>query len=266
MAFQFRRGPQSDRLNGFVPAAGEPIYDTTLNTVYIGDGVTAGGNPISAGDIGQVSDVSLPTFAALSVTSIAVSSGTLSITTATPHALSGGLEVQFTSTSNTSLTGVYTVSGTPSASVLEVPTLSGDIASTPDSGTVIRSGYNINTGALLVYSAALTEWVQLEPPTVDNSAFSFNTGTQLWEEKPYTLAALGDTDFVTTPPAVGLSLTYDGVNWVPAPGSTTRGDGGDFTTPIAHVFALNVYGGGDFANTLNDEPVEFDGLLDAGQF
>ena len=46
MALQLRRGTNTNRLT-ITPAQGEPIYNTDTKTLYIGDGVTAGGNPVS---------------------------------------------------------------------------------------------------------------------------------------------------------------------------------------------------------------------------
>jgi len=49
---QFKRGLEADRLNqspAFVPDAGEPIWVTDKNTLYIGDGSTEGGVPVSKG-------------------------------------------------------------------------------------------------------------------------------------------------------------------------------------------------------------------------
>lgn len=46
MPLQLRRGPTADRTS-VVPLLGELVYDTTTGAVFIGDGVTAGGVPIT---------------------------------------------------------------------------------------------------------------------------------------------------------------------------------------------------------------------------
>lgn len=46
---QVKRGIDANRA-GITPAEGEIIYTTDTKKVYIGDGVTAGGNPVSSGD------------------------------------------------------------------------------------------------------------------------------------------------------------------------------------------------------------------------
>ena len=42
MALQIRRGTDAQR-QGITPKAGEPIFTTDTNKLYIGDGTTAGG-------------------------------------------------------------------------------------------------------------------------------------------------------------------------------------------------------------------------------
>lgn len=44
MALQIRRGPTADRMS-YTPVVGELIWDTTTNSLYIGNGSTAGGLP-----------------------------------------------------------------------------------------------------------------------------------------------------------------------------------------------------------------------------
>jgi hypothetical protein len=44
MALQIRRGPTADRMS-YTPVVGELIWDTTTNSLYIGNGTTAGGLP-----------------------------------------------------------------------------------------------------------------------------------------------------------------------------------------------------------------------------
>lgn len=46
MPLQLRRGPTADRLS-ITPLAGELVYDTTTGAVYVGNGSTAGGLPVT---------------------------------------------------------------------------------------------------------------------------------------------------------------------------------------------------------------------------
>jgi hypothetical protein len=45
---QIKRGSDSDR-QGVVPLAGELFYSTDTKEVYVGDGTTSGGVPITSG-------------------------------------------------------------------------------------------------------------------------------------------------------------------------------------------------------------------------
>jgi hypothetical protein len=47
MPLQIRRGPTADRLT-ITPLAGELVYDTTTGAVFVGNGTTAGGVPVTA--------------------------------------------------------------------------------------------------------------------------------------------------------------------------------------------------------------------------
>ena len=47
MPLQLRRGSTADRL-ATTPLVGEIVYDTTTKAVYVGDGTTAGGLPVTA--------------------------------------------------------------------------------------------------------------------------------------------------------------------------------------------------------------------------
>jgi hypothetical protein len=50
---QFRRGTAS-QLSGITPLAGEPIFTTDTNGLFIGDGTTAGGIAVGGGTVNSV--------------------------------------------------------------------------------------------------------------------------------------------------------------------------------------------------------------------
>jgi len=53
MSLQFRRGTSEARLTE-IPKAGEPVFDTSTNKLYVGDGSTAGGKLVSgSGGVGE---------------------------------------------------------------------------------------------------------------------------------------------------------------------------------------------------------------------
>jgi len=56
MALRLRRGTNAGRL-GITPVEGELIYTTDTKTVYVGDGVTVGGNAVSGGGGGGATDI-----------------------------------------------------------------------------------------------------------------------------------------------------------------------------------------------------------------
>lgn len=55
---QLRRGTTAERM-GFVPAEGEPIYDTTEDVLYMGDGATLGGQAVGKIDPGSIGNAQL---------------------------------------------------------------------------------------------------------------------------------------------------------------------------------------------------------------
>jgi hypothetical protein len=81
MPLQFRRGNNTDRLT-ITPAAGEPIYTTTTNLLYVGDGVTVGGVLL------QSPMPNTATFATLTTTDLTITGSVTGITTASIAGLS----------------------------------------------------------------------------------------------------------------------------------------------------------------------------------
>lgn len=272
MALQFRRGTSGERLAGFVPSIGEPIYDTDQKVLYVGDGTTPGGVPAGAvNQLNDVKDVSIPENPAVGLVNIEITSGVLTITTGDPHGIVAGESFFFVSTSNPLLTGTITAATIPDANTITVTGYISDILLVSDGGYVQKPGYILSNGAYLLYNSASQQWVGTEPPAVDGSVLVYDTGIDAWVSKEYKVAALSDVDVVTQPPAAGWTLAWDGNKWVPENGAArnafARGDGGDFTNGSKQGFVFGVYGAGDFANTLTDEPVEVNsGHLDGGVF
>jgi len=48
--FQFLRGLDANR-STITPKAGEPLYTTDAQQLFVGDGTTAGGNPVVSGNV-----------------------------------------------------------------------------------------------------------------------------------------------------------------------------------------------------------------------
>jgi len=74
MPLQIRRGPTADRL-ATRPLAGELVYDTILNSVYVGDGQTLGGLPVTNFSIGDARSTTAKMFLGDSLSDNSVHSG-----------------------------------------------------------------------------------------------------------------------------------------------------------------------------------------------
>ena len=122
MALLLRRGLETDRLS-FTPEEGELIYVTDTKLIYVGDGVTAGGNLLSGGN-----SPGTPTYA-LTRSSATVSEGASVTITLTTTNVNNGTSVPYTITGTGitaadlglgSLAGSFTVSSNSASLVINV--------------------------------------------------------------------------------------------------------------------------------------------------
>jgi hypothetical protein len=74
MPLQIRRGPTADRLAN-IPLAGELVYDTTTASVYVGNGTTAGGLPVTNFSVGDARSTAAKLFLGDSLSDNTVHSG-----------------------------------------------------------------------------------------------------------------------------------------------------------------------------------------------
>jgi hypothetical protein len=74
MPLQIRRGPTADRLAN-TPLAGELVFDTTTGSVYIGNGATAGGLPVTNFSVGDARSTTAKMFLGESLGDNSVHSG-----------------------------------------------------------------------------------------------------------------------------------------------------------------------------------------------
>jgi hypothetical protein len=123
MALLLRRGLEADRLS-FTPEEGELIYVTDTKLIYVGDGVTAGGNLLSGG----TAPPSSPTYALTRSSATVNEGGTVTITLTTTNVVNGTV-VPYTITGTgitagdlglSSLTGSFTVNSNTASLVLNI--------------------------------------------------------------------------------------------------------------------------------------------------
>ena len=74
MPLQIRRGPTADRL-AKTPLAGELVFDTTTGSVYVGNGTTAGGLPVTNFSVGDARTTTAKMFLGESLSDNTVHSG-----------------------------------------------------------------------------------------------------------------------------------------------------------------------------------------------
>ena len=123
MSLLLRRGLEADRLS-FIPEEGELIYVTDTKLIYVGDGVTAGGNLLSGG----TTPPGTPTYALTRSSATVNEGGTVTITLTTTN-VSNGTAVPYTITGTGitaadlglgSLTGSFTVNSNTATLVINV--------------------------------------------------------------------------------------------------------------------------------------------------
>lgn len=156
MALQFRRGTEAERsAAGFIPEQGEPVYVTDTKRLYIGDGDTAGGNPVGYNnDLSDLQDVELISEVDIPIQSVLVAEGTCFIVTTTPHGLATGDSIYVYSSNNSAVNGVHSIVVTGVTAF----TFEGnfdDFPLTTDSGAI---KYEPQDGAILAYDQGTGRW------------------------------------------------------------------------------------------------------------
>ena len=216
MALQLRRGTNTNRLT-ITPAQGEPIYNTDTKTLYIGDGVTAGGNPVSP------------------VTTVNGLTGNVSLTTDTVG--EGSHNLYFTTTRADDAVGAMLASGT----------LSG-VAITYNNTTHTIS--ISTTGVIPTGSAnSLAYWA--------TSGTTLSASQNLiWSETTNVLQNLNGTLFVTANNGNRATVIYDNYN-ITGPNAlvfrkahgTNSSPGGVAANEAIHNIVWQAHDGFNFVNT-----------------
>ena len=236
-ALQIRRGLAANRTS-IIPAEGELIYTTDTELLYIGDGVTAGGNPITSGASGTV-------------TSVAVSGGTTGLTTSGGPVTSSGtitlagtLAVANGGTGATTLTGYVKADGTSAftaASTIPGSDISGNISGNAANVTGTVAIANGGTGQ----TTASTAFAALAPSQTGNTGKYLTTdGTTIsWAAVDSLPAQTNNTNKVLTTNGTAASWDNVGVDYVvyvTQGGNDTTGDG-SITSPFLTIGAALSY-------------------------
>jgi len=221
MPLQLRKGTEAERTSGnFVPAVGEPVYTVDTKRIFVGDGLTPGGNSILSGiNLSDVGDVTLNSENFATITQVQVTSNTVLVTTATSHPFNAGDIVSVTLTTNTALNGAYAIGLTALPNQFTFTKTTADLASVSDLG---RAQEITTDGSVLTWNAEQNAWVNLPPVTSisaledvaltnlsDGEILVYNNTLSKWENGPVatTLEALSDVNIAS--PADNQVLVYD---------------------------------------------------------
>ena len=159
MALQFRRGTAAERTSwGGVPAAGEPLYTTDDNKLYVGDGVTAGGTYVLDVPVSRLNNVTTIDTVTRTISSYSVASNVATIVVSAAHSYYIGLSITITGSSVAALNATFTITGIPNTTSFTVSLTTADVASTTTSGTVTP---NLSGGDILSYSTLTNQFITL---------------------------------------------------------------------------------------------------------
>ncbi len=209
MVLQIRRGTAADVASeSFVPAAGEPLWLTDEENLYIGDGATQGGNLVGgANDLQDLTSVRLISESIGTIESYSVATNVATVDLALNHDYSVGLEIVISDATATDINGTHTILSIPTGSQFTFSLTTADIASTVTDGTVTP---NIPDGNVLAWSDANSRWENVSP----------NAGLEILNDTSPQLGGNLDTngnDIVSTgtndidfDPAVGQNVVFRG--------------------------------------------------------
>ena len=139
MALQIRRGTDNERRT-LVASIGELIYTTDTKKVYIGDGTTLGGVPISGDlELKDLVDVNIASYAPIQLTLLSCTlAGELQLTTFDPHGLLVGQFVTLNASEHAYLNGTYEIVTVNDADTFTCDGPSSLVAESAENGTVTR--------------------------------------------------------------------------------------------------------------------------------
>lgn len=252
MALQFRRGTAAQRAaSSEIPAEGEPWFTYDDGQLYVGDGVTGGGVKVGSNlNINDLTGVQLISEETNTVTSYAVTSNVVTVTTATDHGYYESLEVTISDSSVSALNGTHLIVLATSLNSFAFELVLADTASTAATGDITPK---VRDGAALVWDEANSRWNDGTPqvalydlsntnllttPPTDGQALVYDSATNKWGAgfPAMDIGDLGDVDTATAP-TDGQYITWDNAtsNWKPSTLSLDLGEIADvdLSTPAA---------------------------------
>ena len=162
VALQFRRGTAADVTSQtLVPEAGEPIWITDENALYVGDGSTVKGRPIAGtSTVNDSTDVDLSTANIYTIASYSITSNVVTVNTTTNHNFDfyDGSRIAISGSTTTILNGNHVVTGSTASSFTFALT-NPDVALTNTDGTVTGQ---IAPGGMLMWSSVTNKWFDFD--------------------------------------------------------------------------------------------------------
>ena len=159
MALQFRRGTAAERTSwGGTPAAGEPLYTTDDNRLYVGDAVTPGGTYVLDVPISRLNNVTTIDTVTRTISGYSVTSNVATIYLTAAHSYYIGLSITITGSAVTALNSTFTITGIPSSTSFTVALTTADVAITTTNGTVTP---NLASQDILTYITITNEFITL---------------------------------------------------------------------------------------------------------
>jgi len=179
VALQFRRGTAAEVVSqSFVPEIGEPIYITDEQQLYVGDGVTQKGNPVTgATTLQSLTDVRLGPERTNTIVSYSITSNVATVNLVTSHDFwyFTGYSIVISNSSVSALNGTHLITAVTMQSVSFALT-SADVGITVADGDTYVEIKNLD---MIFYDSANAEW--------SNADFSFFFQNQLFFA-PHTLS------------------------------------------------------------------------------
>jgi len=161
VALQIRRGTSADvQSESLIPLAGEPIYLTDTNSLYVGDGATQGGNLIGgANELSGLNSVHLSSENISTVQSFSITTNVVQVTTAINHSFGLNDQVTISGASSTILNGTHTITTVPTGAQFTFILTNADVASTVSTGSV---SLLIPNNSVLAYDTTNARWEDKE--------------------------------------------------------------------------------------------------------